>query len=50
MSCKPIYREVVKEQEEKVNQKGKEHLHPFIKIIAAIITTIFTIIAILIWL
>jgi hypothetical protein len=36
--CDPNYREVVNDQEDKVNQNGKDSIPTFIKIIAILIT------------
>jgi hypothetical protein len=37
--CKPGYREVVNEQEQKINEKGKDSLPLFVKIIAFLIVS-----------
>lgn len=36
--CRPEYREVVKEQEEKINQKGKDSLPLLAKVFLGVIT------------
>lgn len=36
--CKPGYREIVNEKEKEINEKGSNHLSPFVKVIAVIIT------------
>ncbi|WHY82698.1 hypothetical protein [Siminovitchia fortis] len=36
--CSPEYRKVVNEKEEKVNEKGRESLPPYVKILSVVIT------------
>jgi hypothetical protein len=43
--CSPNYRKTVNEQEEEINQKGRDQLPIFIKIIAVIIMAIGGIVA-----